>query len=400
MSDRPRQSPGSSGGSADNVNQALFWYSFGNFAVASGAFLIPGILAPLSEGLGISVVEAGYLMTVYAAAYAIGSPVLTALTAAWGRRTLLLTGLGVLGGATLLTALAPGPVVAFGSRVIAALGAAIYTPVVSYIVAVTSPPERRGRNMSLAYLGLSVSQVLGIPLGTYIGFTFGWRAGFAMVAVLAALAWLMLYRAAPRGIRGQAMGGAAWKALGRDWRLLLAISVTALQFAGQFVLYTYIGPYLAEATHLDTAGITAALVAFGAASIVGGLAGGWMSDRFGAYRSILACLLLMALGLGLMSVAPESVWVTMGGMALWSVFGFAYTPPQQARLIALGAQTQAMSLALNASCVYVGSALGAIIGGAMIVRSGYAWLGIGGAALCLLSVAALWLSRSNAVDRT
>jgi len=336
---------------------------------------------------------------VYAAAYAIGSPVLIALTAAWSRRTLLLTGLGVLAVGTLVTALATDPLVAFGSRAFTALGAAIYTPVITYVVAMTSPPERRGRNMSLAFLGLSVAQVLGIPLGTFIGFTFGWRTAFGMIVVLAAISWVMVYRVTPKGLRGQAMGAAAWKAMGRDWRLLLAISVTAFQFAGQFALYTYIGPYLADASHLDPTGITTVLLLFGVGSIVGGLAGGWMADRFGAYRSILASLLLMAVGLGLMSVDPANLWVTLSGMTLWAIFGFAYTPPQQARLIALGAQAQAMSLALNASCVYVGSALGAVVGGALIVSSGYTWLGVGGTALCLVAVAALRLSRAAAVER-
>ncbi len=372
---------------------ALIVFSFGNFTVASGAFTLPGILDPVAGGLGISVVSAGYLMTTYAAAYALGAPMLAALTARADRKTLLLCGLGLFAAANLLMALATEPWIAFLSRILAALGAAIFTPVATYVVAVTSAPDRRGRDLSLAFLGLSIAQILGIPLGTYIGFAFGWRAAFVMIAVSAVAAAVAVWRVAPRGVAGQPMGGAAWAAMARDWRLLAAVAVTGLQMGGQFVVYTYIGPMLAANVGLDAGGITAVLIAFGCASMLGGLAGGWLSDRVGPFTAIAMVLSAMAVGIALLAAAPESLWLNMIGLCIWSVFGFAFTTPQQSRLIVVGARAHAMALALNASSVYIGTAVGGAIGGFMIASDGYGRLGWGGAVLVSAAVAALWISR-------
>jgi DHA1 family inner membrane transport protein len=378
------------------VGRSLIFLAFGNFAIASGVFVVPGVLAPLSEGLGMSVANAGQLLTVYAVAYAIGSPLLAALTSHWDRRRLVMTGLAVFSAANLVFALADGPGLAFVARIVAAFGAGVFTPTVTYVVATTSPPDRRGRNLSIAFLGLSVAQVVGIPAATYLGFAFGWRAAFFAVAALGAIGWLSLLATMPKGIRGQRISGAAWRAIARDWRLLLAIAVTVLQFSGQFAAYTYIGPLLAAENGLDADGITAVLFAFGAASIVGGLAGGWLSDRIGPYRAIMIALVAMTGGLALLTVGSGSLLVTVAALSLWALFGFAYNTPQQARLIGMAGQAQTIVLAMNASAVYIGTATGGVVGGLTTAAWGYGALGAAGAVLSALGVAALWLSRPKA----
>jgi predicted MFS family arabinose efflux permease len=190
------------------------------------------------------------------------------------------------------------------------------------------------------------------------------------------------------------MNAAAWTALIRDWRLMAAVAVTGLQMGGQFVVYTYIGPLLGATIGLTADGITAALIAFGVAGVFGGLAGGWIADRIGPFWSLAIILTAMAAGIGLLSVDPQSLPMTMIGLCLWAVFGFAVTTPQQSRLIAVGAHAQAIVLALNGSFLYIGTALGAAVGGVIVANSGYGALGWGGVALVALAVAALWISRT------
>jgi len=380
------------------VTPALAAFAFGNFAVAAAAFTLPGILAPVATGLNVSVVDAGHLITIYAAAYAVGAPLLTALTTRLDRRVLLMTGLVTVAASNALTAVATDYSVAVVSRVLAACGATIYTPVITYVVAMTSPPERRGRDLSLAFLGLSLAQVIGIPLATWIGFAYSWRVTFGLIATLAAAALVFVAIYAPRGVKGQTMSGATWIAMGKDWKLMLAVSVTALQMAGQFAVYTYIGPLLTDSVGFDDAGITLALIGFGVFSIVGGLSGGWIADRLGSYVGLWLTVGAMAVGIGLLSPGHGSVWLTLTGLAIWGVFGYAFTTPQQTRLIKVGAAAPGMTLALNSSLLYIGTAIGGATGGFIISHDGYAGLGWGGGAWCLAALAALWMSRS-AADR-
>lgn len=382
------------GKAAHLVRPALAAFAFGNFAVAAAAFTLPGILAPVARGLDVSVVEAGNLLTIYAAAYAVGSPLLTALTTRLDRRVLLMTGLVLVVASNAMTAIATTYSIAVVSRILAACGAAIYTPVITYVVAMTSPPERRGRDLSIAFIGLSLAQVIGIPLATWIGFAFNWRVAFGVIAAMAAVALAFVAAFAPKGVKGQAMSGAAWAAFGKDWKLMLAVSVTALQMSGQFVVYTYIGPLLTDSVGFDDAGITTALIGFGLASIVGGLSGGWITDRVGSYTGLWITLGAMAIGIALLSPAHGSLPLTIVALIIWGVFGYAFTTPQQTRLIAVGAAAPGMTLAFNSSLLYVGTAVGGAGGGLIIATSGYAWLGWGGGALCAASLAALWMSRT------
>lgn len=376
------------------MNPALAAFAFGNFAVAAAAFTLPGILAPVAKGLNVSVIETGNLLTIYAAAYAIGSPLLTALTTRLDRRVLLISGLVLVVAANALTAIAETYSVAVVSRIFAACGAAIYTPVITYVVAMTSPPERRGRDLSIAFIGLSVAQIVGIPIATWIGFALSWRAAFGGIAAMAAVALVFVVVFAPKGVKGQSMSGATWAALAQDWKLMLAVSVTALQMAGQFVVYTYIGPLLTDSVGFDDTGITLALIGFGVASIVGGLSGGWITDRVGSYAGLWITLGSMAAGIALLSPAHGSLPLTLIALAIWGVFGYAFTTPQQTRLITVGAAAPGMTLAFNSSLLYIGTAVGGAGGGIIISNVGYAWLGWGGGAFCVASIAALWMSKT------
>ena len=172
-----------------------------NFVVGLGAFVVIGMIEPLALGLGIGVASAGSLLTVYSIGFALCSPVLVALTGSMGRRRVLLTGLALCGGATGLAAIVPGLWALYPTRVLAAAGAGMVTPVSLAIAAALAPPGGRGKALSAVFLGLTLAQVAGVPLGSWLAYALGWRPVFALVAVMALPCLWLVWTRVPAGLR-------------------------------------------------------------------------------------------------------------------------------------------------------------------------------------------------------
>ena len=136
-----------------------------------GAFVVIGMLNPLADGLGLGISEAGWVMTVYALAYAVGSPIVVSLTGNWSRRFVLTLGLVLFGMAAVASALSLSAAPLYAARGLAALGAGLFTPVAAAVAATTSPPEQRGKSLAAVFFGLTLAQVLGIPAGSFIAYT-------------------------------------------------------------------------------------------------------------------------------------------------------------------------------------------------------------------------------------
>ncbi|MFC5661510.1 MFS transporter [Kitasatospora misakiensis] len=157
-----------------DVPVRLLLLALGTFAVGTDTMVMAGILGPIADDLGVSVTAAGQLVTVFALGYALLAPPLAALTARWPRRRLLLTALAVFGAANALSALAPSYGTLLATRVLAAAGAALYTPTANAVATTLVTPERRGRALATVLGGMTVATALGVPLGTWIGRT-DWR---------------------------------------------------------------------------------------------------------------------------------------------------------------------------------------------------------------------------------
>ena len=223
-----------SAGPATGLLTAL---TFANFAIGIGAFGVIGVLSPIADGLHLSHAEAGLVVSIYAAAYAIGSPLLIAATGALDRRTVITAGLSLFLFASLLSAFAPNATWLFSARVIGALGAGMVTPVSASIAVATSSPERRGAALSFVILGLTLAQVGGIPIGSFLGYTAGWRATFVLVAATSAAALVAILVLVPR-IRTPVT---TLSTLGRTLVSpveMPAILITATMMAAAWILFT------------------------------------------------------------------------------------------------------------------------------------------------------------------
>ena len=370
----------------------VFALSSANFVVGMGAFVVIGVLTPVAEDFALTEAEAGLMMTAYALAYAVGSPTLVALSGGMARRTVLATGLTIFTAAVVLTALAPTPEVLFAARVMTGIGAGLITPVAAGVAAAASPPEGRGKALAAAFFGLTLAQVLGVPVGAWLGYTYGWETVFWLNAALGAVALTAILMLVPRDIPFQVNSlGTLRDALG-DLRTVLAILFTVLSMAAVYVFYTYTAPVLEARMGFDRDGVSLFLLAFGVGAVFGNLLGGWLTDRIGAYRTLIFVASTGIIFLSVYSFLPIPAWLLYAQAVLWAVCGWSFAASQQFRLISMAPERQNVMLALNAAAIYVGVSLGSWIGGVTLRIAGLDALGLTGAAVSALALLTLVLS--------
>lgn len=362
--------------------------SVGSFAVGTGTFVVTGVLTDIAEDLSVSVANAGLLVTVFAVTFAVGSPILVSSASGVRRRRLLVGALVLFTLANVAAALAPSFSVLLGARVVAACGAAIFTPVASAVAAGLAPPELRGRALSVRTMGVNIAWLVGVPLGTVVGGHYGWRTSFVLVAALAMVAALGVRSLLP-AVEASAHGGFLSNLIVvKRGAVVAGLGLTILALMASFVVLTYVRPMLENLTHFDTEGVGLMLAIFGLASIPGTLLGGYVADRWGYRVSMIAVLAVLSVSLFsfslLSSAQAGSVLAVLGtGAALvaWSVAAFAFLPLQQYSLIEVAPEGQNTVLALNASAIQAGQGIGAGLGALAIYYGsvgGLGWVG----ALC------------------
>ncbi|WP_198024831.1 MFS transporter [Bradyrhizobium sp. Cp5.3] len=374
---------------------ALYALALGTFAVGTEGFMIAAILPTISQSLQVSVEAAGQLVTVFALVYAVSSPILTAMTAHHDRRRLLMGSLAAFALANLIASVAPGYWALAGARVLLALAAGLYVPNANAFAGALVPASHRGRALAIVNGGITVAVALGVPLGAFIGTHLGWRATFLGVAAMSAVALAVLAARLPRDIASSPPATLrARLAVIAHPGAFMVLMTTTVWAIGAYTVYTYISPFLAMAAGMTTAQAGFALTLLGISAVGGVALGGVTNDRYGARRVQGLALLLMALAFaGLtaaaLAFAPHALPAILPLIVLWGLSAWSFFPPQQNRLIGVvGAANAPVALSLNASFMYVGFSLGALLGSIVIASSSVIWIGAAGAA-CVLGAAAL-----------
>ncbi|MBN8486157.1 MAG: MFS transporter [Burkholderiales bacterium] len=376
----------------------------GNFAIGCGVMVVAGSLNDLTRSLQVSVAAAGQLITVAALAMSLGAPLLAALCAGWDRRRLLALSLAWYALGHAASALMPDYAALLPVRALSVLAAAVFTPQAAAAIAWMAPPERRGRAITFVFLGWSVASVLGMPLHSFIGETFGWRWAFALVALLSTLSAWAVWKALPDDVRPPSLGLAQWRELLTHPVLMAMVAVTALSGSGQFTLFAYFAPLYREVLQADAAQISFLFFWFGVFGLLGNVLLSRHVDRVGAGRAVGWALTGMALSLAVWPLA-DSVWAMTLVLLPWAITGFASNSAQQARLSQAAPALAPALMALNTSAIYLGQALGAAGGGALVAahaaakRPLYEHLNLIALAWMLSAIAlSHWVSRRIARD--
>jgi predicted MFS family arabinose efflux permease len=351
----------------------------GNFAIGCGVMVVTGSMNDLVRDLHVSVAAGGQLVTAGAVVMGVGAPLLAAAVAGADRRRLLTFWLAWFGLGHALSALMPSYAPLMLLRVLTVLGAAVFTPQAAAAIGVMAAPEARGRAITYVFLGWSVSSVLGMPLHAFIAESLGWRWAFGAVAALALAGSAWVWRAMPDGVRPAPLSLAAWRQTLTHPGLMAIVFVTVLSAAGQFTVFAYMAPYYRQVVGATAAGVSGLFMWFGAFGFAGNLLLSRSIDQWGAARAVLIMLGFMALSLLLWPLG-QGVFSMALVLVPWGLGCFASNSAQQARL-GLAAPALAPALmALNSSAMYVGQAIGAGGGGALLATAGFAplhWVGLG-----------------------
>ncbi|MFI6738449.1 MFS transporter [Nonomuraea sp. NPDC050451] len=336
------------------------------FGITTGEFVIAGILPGIAADLKVSIPAAGLLVTAYAIGMIVGGPVLTALTARFPRKPLILVLLGITIAGNLASALAPAYGVLFAARIVTALVTSTFFANAIVIAVSTAAPGKQASTVSKLVFGMNLSMILGAPIGTFIGNDHGWRATFLVVSACCAAGFALVARLVP-DVREPSGGGSAMSELrvfsSPDVRL--AIAVTAVGNAGLLMVFTFFAPLVTDVTGFAGGAVAALLLVYGVGAAVGNFLGGRLSDRapmaaqLGLMGVLAAVLVLMWAGSGSMAVTAVMVFVL--GAA-----GFAVIPGMQARVLATASAAPTLAMAVNASAYQLAAAFAAWLGGRVI----------------------------------
>jgi predicted MFS family arabinose efflux permease len=354
--------------SRNALPHSLWALMVGNFVIGTGVMVVPGTLNDISQSLAISVPQAGQLITAAAILMGLGAPLFAGLVAGWDRRRLLTWSLIWYGLLHAACALAPNYAALLPLRVLAVVSPAVFTPQAAACIGLLVPPEQRGRGITFVFLGWSVASVMGMPLSAWISGVLGWRWAFGLVAVMALVVSVWVWRAVPNGVRPAALSRESWgQALGSA-PLMMAIGVTLLSAFSQFTLFSYFAPYFAQTHALGGGGLSLLFLWFGAFGLLGNVLVSRSIDRMGAPRAVLLTLSLIALSLLAWPLGRSSIWMQALVLIPWALGCFSANSAQQARLVQMSPVLAPATVALNSSAMYSGQALGAGLGGLLIAQ--------------------------------
>ncbi|MCM3561355.1 MFS transporter [Brevibacillus borstelensis] len=377
----------------------VYFLALVSFLVGTSEYVISGILDKISETLGISVTLTGQLVTIFSFVYAVCTPVLMALTAKWERQKLLVSAMGIFVLGNVLSFVLPGFELFVAARVIMALGAGMVVVTALDIAAKIAAPGKQASALATVVMGFTASLIIGVPLGRVAAAAFGWRSVFGLLALAGLLAMFVLYTVLPRVKGDDPVPLSRQLAFLKNGKVALGLAITFFWLGGYSIAYTYISPYLLDVAGLKEDMLSAALLAFGIASLAGSKFGGFSTDKWGVFPTLTGGMLLHAAALILLSVSLPHSWLLVAGLlVLWSFAAWSTGPTQQFNLVRIEPNYSGIMLGLNQSMMQLSMAAGAGMGGIIIDQvslSSVTWFGMIGVVLAILAAFLLRLRMSE-----
>ena len=342
---------------------ALLALAIGGFGIGLTEFVIMGLLPEVAEDFTVSETVAGYLISGYALSVAVGAVALTLVLTRMPRKTALLCLMVLFILGNLISALAPTYASMMTGRVVAALCHGAFFGIGSVVAASLVEREKRAQAIALMFGGLTVANVLGVPLGTLLGQAAGWRSTFWAITAIGVLAFAGIAALVPAGLsRDAAVGVRGEIAAFREPQVWLSIVVTILGYGGMFGGFTYIAFTLTEVSGFSSSAVPWLLILFGVGLFAGNLVGGRAADR-NLLRTLVVVLAALTAVLALFASTASSQALTVIALVLMGGFGFATVPALQMRVMAYADRAPSLASGANIAAFNVGNAFGAWLGG-------------------------------------
>lgn len=365
------------------------------FAIGTTEFVIMGLLPEVAGDLHVSIPVAGWLISGYALGVAIGAPIMALLTARLPRKLSLILLMVIFIVGNLLCALALSYNFLMLARVITALCHGAFFGIGAVVAASLVPAGRKASAVALMFTGLTLANVLGVPIGTWFGQLYGWRATFWGVAVIGVIAFLALVVSLPSQKDEEATDlKSEIKALAHG-KLWLSLSMTVFFSAAMFALFSYVAPMLLQVTGITSEGVSWTLFLIGAGLTVGNILGGRLADWRVSFSLILSFSLIAVFSL-LFSWTSHAAWLAEITLFLWAMAAFATVPALQINVVLHGKEAPNLVSTLNIAAFNVGNALGAWVGGTVIDRGfGLTAVPVAAAALAVVGLILCLINFSN-----
>ncbi|WP_275439934.1 MFS transporter [Paenibacillus sp. ACRRY] len=334
-----------------------------SFVVSTSEYVIAGILDNIAQWADVSVSAAGQLITVFAIANAIGSPLFVMAAAKMDRRKLMMVSLWIVVLGSIMTITLPGFGFLIVSRIILAIGAGVFVIAAKTIAANLAPPGKQAGAIGTVLIGFSAALIVGVPIGRVIAATFDWKVIFIGIGMLSLFAVFGVYRMIPPSEGEVPIPLRKQIALIKNPMILTGFGITFFWQLGYAVLYAYIVPFLLNGTTLEAHHISLALFAFGIATLIGSKFGGFLTDRMGIPRSLLGGMTVHVVALVLLATVAKSVVVTILLLMLWGFSAWSSGPGLQFNLVELAPEASGIMLSLYGSVLQLSIAAAGGIGG-------------------------------------
>ncbi|GGI40577.1 MFS transporter [Mammaliicoccus stepanovicii] len=344
---------------------AIWVLSLGAFAIGMTEFVIMGLLPNIARDLNVSVSDAGQLITGYALSVAIGGPIIVLATYKLPRKNLLVLLMSIFIIGNGIGGIAPTYGLLLLSRVVTALAHGSFFGIGSILAANMVPQHKRASAMALMFMGLTMSNIIGVPFGTFIGQMLGWKMTFIIISIIGLMTLIGIIKFVPNKQDTQPISIKNELTVLKDIKLWLTLGVTLFGFSSVFAYFTYISQILINVSNIEEKWISFVLIIFGVGVTLGNIIGGKLAD-WNLNRTLQIIFIVFPIYIFMMYYIQSHSILMVVGIFIFGLIGFSMSPSLQFKSMVISQDAPMLASTMNQSAFNIGNALGAFIGGVVV----------------------------------